>query len=150
MTALQLGAQLGAPTPHRAPSASSGDLLSLFDPSRMPVFVGTRPEGVPAHLSYDAVGRALASLPGVTGIHDLHVWQMSAERVALSAHLTLVDGESWPRSLASAQKMLSHDFGIDHVTLQPAWLTAPPPGRVIPVTPAAGPEPGRKPGRGLH
>jgi len=107
-------------------------------------------EGVPGHVSYDAVGRALAALPGVTGVHDLHVWHMSAERVALSAHLTLADGPAWPRVLASAQRMLARDFGIDHVTLQPAWLTAPPPGRVIPVTPASGPEPGRKPGRGLH
>jgi cobalt-zinc-cadmium efflux system protein len=35
-------------------------------------------EGVPGHVSYDDVGRALAALPGVTGVHDLHVWQMSA------------------------------------------------------------------------
>ena len=93
-------------------------------------------EGVPAHVSYDAVGRALAGLPGVTGVHDLHVWQMSAERVALSAHLTLADGPSWPRVLAAAQRMLARDFGIDHVTLQPAWLGAPPAGRVIPVAAA--------------
>ena len=107
-------------------------------------------EGVPVHVSYDNVGRALAALPGVTEVHDLHVWQMNAERVALSAHLTLADGPAWPRVLASAQRMLAHDFGIDHVTLQPTWLTAPPAGRVIPVAPAAAPDPHRKPGRGLH
>ena len=44
---------------------------------------GVLMEGVPDHLSYDAIGRALAALPGVTGVHDLHVWGMSAERVAL-------------------------------------------------------------------
>ena len=71
----------------------------------------------------------------MTGVHDLHVWQMSAERVALSAHLTLADGPAWPRVLASAQRMLAHDFGIDHVTLQPAWPAPPPSGRVIPVAP---------------
>ena len=107
-------------------------------------------QGVPTHVSYEAVGRALAALPGVTGVHDLHVWQLSAERVALSAHLTLADGPAWPRVLASAQRMLAHDFGIDHVTLQPAWHTPPPAGRVIPVAPASGPDAGRKSGRGLH
>jgi cobalt-zinc-cadmium efflux system protein len=96
-------------------------------------------EGVPGHVSYEAVGRALAGIPGVTGVHDLHVWQMSAERVALSAHLMLTDGPAWPRVLASAQRMLAHDFGIDHVTLQPAWRVPPPAGRVIPVAPAAPP-----------
>src|SRR5438045_1685425 len=65
-------------------------------------------EGVPVHVSYDNVGRALAALPGVTEVHDLHVWQMNAERVALSAHLTLADGPAWPRVLASAQRMLAH------------------------------------------
>ena len=91
-------------------------------------------ERVPAHLSYDAVGRSLAALPGVTGVHDLHVWHMSAERVALSAHLMLTDGLAWPRALAAAQRMLARDFAIDHVTLQPAWPVPPPSGRVIPVT----------------
>jgi len=95
-------------------------------------------EGVPGHVSYEAVGRALAAIPGVTGVHDLHVWQMSAARVALSAHLTLTDGPAWPRVLASARRMLARDFGIDHVTLQPTWQVPPPAGRVIPLAPATG------------
>jgi cobalt-zinc-cadmium efflux system protein len=108
--------------------------LALFKES-----TGVLLEGVPGHLSYEAVGRALAGIPGVIGVHDLHVWQMSAARVALSAHLTLTDGPAWPRVLASAQRILAHDFGIDHVTLQPAWQVPPPSGRVIPVAPAAPP-----------
>ncbi len=96
---------------------------------------GVLMERVPAHLSYEAIGRALAALPGVTGVHDLHVWHMSAERVALSAHLTLADGVAWPRTLAAAQRMLARDFGIDHVTLQPSWPAPPSDGRVIPVAP---------------
>jgi cobalt-zinc-cadmium efflux system protein len=101
---------------------------------------GVLMEHVPAHLSYEAVGRALVALPGVTGVHDLHVWHMSAERVAMSAHLTLADGAAWPRALAAAQRMLAHDFAIDHVTLQPVWPTPPPAGRVIPVAPVAVPD----------
>jgi len=97
---------------------------------------GVLMEAVPARLSYDAVGRALAGLPGVTGVHDLHVWHMSAERVALSAHLVLTDGAAWPRALAAAQRMLARDFAIEHVTLQPAWPVPPPAGRVIPLAPA--------------
>jgi cobalt-zinc-cadmium efflux system protein len=104
-------------------------------------------EGVPRHLSYDTIGRALAALPGVSGVHDLHVWTMSTERVALSAHVTLQDGETWPRTLAAAQRMLARDFGIDHVTLQPAWPAAAAHRRVIPVAPVADPRPrGRSPG----
>ncbi len=96
---------------------------------------GVLMERVPAHLSYDAIGRALAALPGVNGVHDLHVWHMSAERVALSAHVVLADGSAWPRALALAQQMLARDFGIEHVTLQPSWPAPPRDGRVIPVAP---------------
>lgn len=93
-------------------------------------------ERVPDHLSYDAVGHALAQLPGVTGVHDLHIWHMSAERVALSAHLIVADGAAWPRALAAAQRLLATDFGIEHVTLQPSWPAAAPGRRVIAVATA--------------
>jgi len=105
---------------------------------------GVLMERVPAHLSYETIGRSLASLPGVVGVHDLHIWHMAPERIALSAHLTLADGNVWLRTLASAQKMLARDFGIDHVTLQPAWPTPPTSARVIPVAPVADSEPGRR------
>jgi cobalt-zinc-cadmium efflux system protein len=97
-------------------------------------------ERVPAHLSYEEIGRALALLPGVTGVHDLHVWHMTAERPALSAHVTLADGQVWLSTLAAARRLLRERFGIDHVTLQPSWPAPAPPGgrrRVIPVQPAA-------------
>jgi cobalt-zinc-cadmium efflux system protein len=40
-------------------------------------------EGVPPHLSYQEIGRALAAVPHVMSVHDLHVWHMSSERIAL-------------------------------------------------------------------
>ena len=44
-------------------------------------------EGVPLHLSLPEVGRAMASVEGVASVHDLHIWSLSAERPALSAHV---------------------------------------------------------------
>lgn len=94
-------------------------------------------ERVPGHLSYEAIGRALCALPGVTGVHDLHIWNMTADRAAMSAHMTLDDGDRWPATLAAAQQLLARDFGIDHVTLQPSWpMRASEQGRVIPLVPA--------------
>jgi cobalt-zinc-cadmium efflux system protein len=90
-------------------------------------------ERVPAHLSYEKVGRALAGLPGVAGVHDLHIWTMSADRPALSAHVTLTDGALWLPTLAAAQRLLAREFGIDHVTLQPTWVTGSGNGRVVPI-----------------
>jgi cobalt-zinc-cadmium efflux system protein len=92
-------------------------------------------EGVPAHLSYDEIGRELTRLPGVAAVHDLHVWYMSSNRSALSAHLRIREAATWPQTLLAAQRLLAERYGIDHVTLQPTWHQAPPGKRVIPLNP---------------
>ena len=101
---------------------------------------GVLMEGVPSHLDYLAIGTALSELPGVSGVHDLHVWHMSAQHAALSAHVAIDDGTQWLRILADARKMLAARFCIDHVTLQPSWPVQPAFGdrRVIPIAPADG------------
>ncbi|WP_301103071.1 cation diffusion facilitator family transporter [Propionivibrio sp.] len=75
-------------------------------------------EGVPAHLSLEQVGQALATVPGVNSVHDLHIWTLSSNRIALSAHLVVDDFSQWPDVLAAARHVLLHQ-GIAHVTLQP-------------------------------
>ena len=82
---------------------------------------GVLMEGVPRHLDFDAIGRSLAALPGVSDVHDLHIWNMSTEGVALSAHLAIARGDDWPALLARARRMLATDYGIRHTTLQPTW-----------------------------
>lgn len=75
-------------------------------------------EGVPAHLSVEQIGRVLAAVPGVRSVHDLHIWTLSSNRIALSAHLVVEGFEQWPGILAEAKHLLLHQ-GITHVTLQP-------------------------------
>lgn len=76
-------------------------------------------EATPAHLSAIAIGEALADLPGVRAVHDLHIWTLSSGKIALSAHLDLDSLETWPPVLAEARRQLAERFGIGHVTLQP-------------------------------
>jgi cobalt-zinc-cadmium efflux system protein len=92
-------------------------------------------EGVPSHLDFREIGLALLQVDGVSGVHDLHVWHMSADDAALSAHLTIEAGPRWPAILGEATGMLAARFGIGHVTLQPSWPAEPPFGdrRVIPI-----------------
>ena len=75
-------------------------------------------EGVPDHLSLAQIGQALAAVPGVSSVHDLHIWTLSSNRVALSAHLLVDNLAQWPEILAAARHVLLHQ-GIAHVTLQP-------------------------------
>jgi len=98
---------------------------------------GVLMEGVPAHLDFEEVGRALTQVAGVSAVHDLHVWQMSSDRAALSAHLLIREPAQWPQTLAAAQRLLEERFAIDHVTLQPTWHQAPAGKRIIPVLPVS-------------
>jgi cobalt-zinc-cadmium efflux system protein len=82
-------------------------------------------EGVPGHLDLALVGRAMAAVPGVRGIHDLHIWTLSSGHIALSAHVDLDTLEEWPSLLDGLRQLLAERFGIHHVTLQPepqAWV----------------------------
>lgn len=79
-------------------------------------------DGVPDHVDYGRVGRALVAIDGIVSVHDLHVWSMVPGRCALSAHVLVADIELWPVILHRARHQLRTDFGIDHITLQPEWL----------------------------
>ncbi|HJU21824.1 MAG TPA: cation diffusion facilitator family transporter [Casimicrobiaceae bacterium] len=100
--------------------------------------VGVLMEGVPAHLDYQEIGNALTAIKGVLGVHDLHIWQMSPGHPALSAHVTIDNGDTWLPVLDEARRMLATRFHIEHVTLQPSWPVNAPYGdrRVIPIVPA--------------
>ena len=76
-------------------------------------------EGVPRYLQLDQVGRALAQLPEVREVHDLHIWNISSGQIALSAHIRVDRLDGWPLLLAHARRVLHERFGIEHVTLQP-------------------------------
>lgn len=74
-------------------------------------------DGVPDGVDLPAVRACLASLPGVRGVHDLHVWSPGTDRIALTAHL-LVDEPPGDAFYTDANRRLRQGFGIDHVTLQ--------------------------------
>ena len=76
-------------------------------------------EGVPLHLSLPEVARAMVSVEGVASVHDLHIWSLSAERAALSAHIVLDRMGQWDAVLARLKALLCERFEIEHVTLQP-------------------------------
>lgn len=81
-------------------------------------------EGVPAHIDLNAVGYRMAQLEHVTQVHDLHIWTLASGKIALSAHIDVRDLAHWPHILADAGTLLSREFGIGHITLQPEIIHA--------------------------
>lgn len=94
-------------------------------------------EGVPAHLNINEVSAAMTASEQVHQVHSVHIWGLSSEVIALSAHVVLQDLQQWHAVLENLRCMLHERFGIDHVTLQPesveafkqssdgCWLTQP-------------------------
>lgn len=74
--------------------------------------------GVPRNIDYDAVEGALAALPGVARVHDLHIWPMSTTETVLTTHLVMPGGHPGDVFLVELQHMLHHRFRIAHVTTQ--------------------------------
>jgi len=84
-------------------------------------------ETVPASIDLDQVRQAMCQVDGVLDVHDLHIWQVSSERIALSAHVVVTDLCQWTPQLRSLTELLNARFGINHPTLQaePAQCTPP-------------------------
>jgi len=74
-------------------------------------------DAVPGGISLEAVEKCLLALPGVTEVHDLHVWGLSTSDTAMTAHLVCAIAPA-PGLLPRATHLVRHDFGIRHATFQ--------------------------------
>jgi cobalt-zinc-cadmium efflux system protein len=78
-------------------------------------------EGVPTGIDLADVRRTVAATDGVISVHDLHVWSLSGEQIALSCHLVVAeellaaDSEHLVRRVEEA---ICGKFGIGHTTIQ--------------------------------
>ena len=73
---------------------------------------------VPEGVDEAAVRAYLTALPGVSAIHDLHIWPMSTTENALTAHLVMPTGHPGDAFLHDLAGQLAHDFTIHHPTIQ--------------------------------
>jgi len=75
-------------------------------------------EETPSGLDADAVARAITEVPGVTSVHDLHVWTITSGFEALSAHVLVGRGEDCHGLRREIERVLASQFDITHTTLQ--------------------------------
>ena len=75
-------------------------------------------DAVPQSVDAGAVREHLLARPGVTALHDLHIWGMSTTETALTCHLVMPLGHPGDAALAEIAHELEHRFQIHHTTLQ--------------------------------
>jgi cobalt-zinc-cadmium efflux system protein len=73
---------------------------------------------VPANVDPTAVRNFLETQPGVTTVHDLHIWPLSTTRTALTVHLEIPAGSPGDTFLHDICAHLQAEFGIEHSTIQ--------------------------------
>ncbi|MGH6968472.1 MAG: cation diffusion facilitator family transporter [Stellaceae bacterium] len=73
---------------------------------------------VPHQIDPAAVRAQLAAVPGVTAVHDLHIWPMSTTETALTVHLVMPAGHPGDAALVELIGELDRRFAIGHATIQ--------------------------------
>jgi cobalt-zinc-cadmium efflux system protein len=78
---------------------------------------------VPAGIDQARVRAFLEGQPGVTAVHDLHIWPMSTTENAITAHIVMPGGYPGDGFLHDLAHELEHRFGIGHPTIQVETLS---------------------------
>ena len=77
-------------------------------------------ESLPKGMSLERVAGAMLQVPGVRGVHDVHIWSLGSQSHALSCHVLILDmatSES-ERIAERIRDVLAKGFGIRHTTIQ--------------------------------
>jgi cobalt-zinc-cadmium efflux system protein len=75
-------------------------------------------DAVPRDVDIDEVRRYLEEREGVVEVHDLHVWAMSSNETALTAHLVAPDARDDDEILKEISRGLAERFDLRHTTVQ--------------------------------
>ena len=75
-------------------------------------------KAVPSKINYGEVRSYLSTLPGVSSLHDLHIWAMSTTDVAMTVHLVMPGGYPQDEFLMAIGDTMRDRFGIGHFSVQ--------------------------------
>jgi cobalt-zinc-cadmium efflux system protein len=75
-------------------------------------------EGAPRDVDLEVVREHILEVEGVTGVHDLHVWNLTSGMNVMSAHVVIEQGVSGQQVLDQLNTCLGGHFDIEHSTFQ--------------------------------
>ncbi len=77
--------------------------------------IGILMESTPEHIDPKALEADLKSIASVSEVHDLHIWSVSSQKVALSVHLVAKETQN---ALSAAHRLIEEKYGVHHMTVQ--------------------------------
>lgn len=75
-------------------------------------------DAIPRHIDHASVKDYLQQLPGVSAVHDLHIWGLSTKEVALTVHLIMPERTLSDEDFKTINSDLNKKFHINHATIQ--------------------------------
>ena len=75
-------------------------------------------EGSPYNISHEEVKESILQIKGVTGLFELHIWTITSDINALSAHVVIIDTSKSQAVLQEINSTLEKKFKITHATIQ--------------------------------
>jgi cobalt-zinc-cadmium efflux system protein len=75
-------------------------------------------QAVPKGIKIEEVRATIEDVPGVSKVHDLHVWAVTSDLFTLSAHAVVENGGNFHEVLNAIEDTLKQRFNIEHVTIQ--------------------------------
>ena len=75
-------------------------------------------QGVPRGFDLKAIRERMGQVPGVVGVHDLHLWSVAGDDASLTAHVAIADGGGSGSTRRAVVGMLEAEFNIHHATIQ--------------------------------
>lgn len=76
----------------------------------------------PDELNLEVINDAVCKIPEIKNMHHIHIWQLNEHETHLEAHLDFYEDvtlSEFDAVLTKVEELLYHEFGINHVTIQP-------------------------------
>lgn len=78
-------------------------------------------QSVPESVNLDAIQDQITQLPGVTNVHEFHIWHLANKKLIGTVHISVVKDVDF-HSLAQAIKAILHSYGVHATTIQPEFV----------------------------
>lgn len=88
----------------------------------------------PKDVNLKKLEKAVLQFPEIKNMHHVHIWQLNEKEVHLEAHLDFHEDISlsqFEMVLDKIEELLYHDFGINHVNIQPEYKKVDPKETIV-------------------